>query len=470
MLNSQGPLATSGSKNNETLLRAPQDASVQVHNNTVDTSCRAPSTVARNPHGNHSQHYPTPHQQPYQQQRLYSEPIIHAYPDPALVDTVDERPAKPEIKTPTSEPIYNNTRRQKKIIWIGIIITIILLGVVTGLVVAPKNKDNDSATEGRVARSVLTFVLRTWLSATASALRDASHQDQDKKRIYDASSTENMASPVMSLSQLPAYPLSTTIPQQYHVAVAPTVPSTYQHQMGQQLHDYAEQEHSAAYQNHSSYNSNGHNYLNNTTRSYPMNHSQEEMAVKGDYPLYIDSFAEEIGYKGEYPPFVEDSSEEGGGGGVRGLGEEREGGGSNDAVAAQASKEGLHRSKTFFRKARNHKRKEFWILAILAVVVLLGAVIGSFIAGKNSNSSGSGRLEGTNTSNTGSPSESENRTTATRVIGTGRPTAPDTMTNARETTTSYFPPSGFSTSQRTPTGPILPTTTSSITPTPVVSP
>ncbi|KAG0372212.1 hypothetical protein BGX24_000556 [Mortierella sp. AD032] len=81
------------------------------------------------------------------------------------------------------------------------------------------------------------------------------------------------------------------------------------------LHEYVEQEHSAVYQSytshgnnyidHGSNNGNSHIYLNNNTT--PTINSQEELALKGDYPLYIDSLAEEIGYKGEYPPYVEDS-------------------------------------------------------------------------------------------------------------------------------------------------------------------
>ncbi|KAG0372211.1 hypothetical protein BGX24_000555 [Mortierella sp. AD032] len=95
----------------------------------------------------HQYLYQDSNQQSYQQQQQpYPEPIVHAYPVPALVDTTDERPTKPAVKTSTSTPNNSNARRRKRIIWIGIIITIISIGVAIGLVVTFKNKDNDLAT------------------------------------------------------------------------------------------------------------------------------------------------------------------------------------------------------------------------------------------------------------------------------------------------------------------------------------
>jgi hypothetical protein len=96
------------------------------------------------------------HQDPYQKtyqnqhhQQAYPDPaIVHAYPDPALVDipTNTEKP-KPTLVT-TSKP--KSTGRRKKIIWAMAIITLILIGVITYLVVSmKKNKDSgESSSSG----------------------------------------------------------------------------------------------------------------------------------------------------------------------------------------------------------------------------------------------------------------------------------------------------------------------------------
>ena len=90
-------------------------------------------------------------QDPYQQsylhhQQAYSEPVVHAYPDPALIDTpiTTKKPTKPTLAS-TKKP--KSTGRRKKIIWAMGIITVILLAVVIYLVVSMKNKDSSSSDE-----------------------------------------------------------------------------------------------------------------------------------------------------------------------------------------------------------------------------------------------------------------------------------------------------------------------------------
>ncbi|KAF8927602.1 hypothetical protein BGZ47_002054, partial [Haplosporangium gracile] len=92
-------------------------------------------------------------QDPYQhQQQTYPEPVVQAYPDPALVGTpiITEKP-KPAL---VSSKKPKSTGRRKKIIWAMALITVILLGVVIYLVVSmKKNKgsNNDSpSSDGRV--------------------------------------------------------------------------------------------------------------------------------------------------------------------------------------------------------------------------------------------------------------------------------------------------------------------------------
>ncbi|KAF9550565.1 hypothetical protein EC957_000239 [Mortierella hygrophila] len=77
-------------------------------------------------------------QQAYQQQP-YPEPTHHPYPDPVLVDTVDE---KVNQLSSVIKPASNSGRR-KKIIWIGSLVILILIGAIIGIVVS-KNKDSDN--------------------------------------------------------------------------------------------------------------------------------------------------------------------------------------------------------------------------------------------------------------------------------------------------------------------------------------
>ncbi|KAF9308393.1 hypothetical protein BGZ91_007831, partial [Linnemannia elongata] len=90
-----------------------------------------------------------PYQQSYQQsylhhQQAYPDPVVHAYPDPALVDTpITRKPTKPALVS-TKKP--KSTGRRKKIIWAMAFITIILLAVVVYLVLSmKKNKDSSSS-------------------------------------------------------------------------------------------------------------------------------------------------------------------------------------------------------------------------------------------------------------------------------------------------------------------------------------
>ncbi|KAK5801467.1 hypothetical protein F5H01DRAFT_355450 [Linnemannia elongata] len=90
-----------------------------------------------------------PYQQSYQQsylhhQQAYPDPVVHAYPDPALVDTsiTRKKPTKPALAS--TKP--KSTGRRKKIIWAMAFITVILLAVVVYLVLSmKKNKDSSSS-------------------------------------------------------------------------------------------------------------------------------------------------------------------------------------------------------------------------------------------------------------------------------------------------------------------------------------
>jgi Flp pilus assembly protein TadB len=44
---------------------------------------------------------------------------------------------------------------------------------------------------------------------------------------------------------------------------------------------------------------------------------------------------------------------------------------SRNTIARLASEEGHHGRRAFFKNARNHRRKEFWIVSAVAMVVLL---------------------------------------------------------------------------------------------------
>ncbi|KAK3843866.1 MAG: hypothetical protein J3R72DRAFT_440113 [Linnemannia gamsii] len=114
----------------------------------------------------HSQAYPVPHtynnnpyptadstnqqqqyiyqQDPYQQgyhQQPYPEPTLHSYPEPPLVDLIDEKVDQTSSSSVT-KPVNNG--RRKKIIWIGSIVILILIGAIVGLVIVMKNKDSGS--------------------------------------------------------------------------------------------------------------------------------------------------------------------------------------------------------------------------------------------------------------------------------------------------------------------------------------
>ncbi|KAF9092554.1 hypothetical protein BGX23_004187 [Mortierella sp. AD031] len=84
----------------------------------------------------HRQHQPShqtdPYQQTYQHQP-YPKPITQVYPEPQFVDT----PEKVNHQ-PVAQP-----KRRKKIIWIGAVVIVILIGVIIGLVVVMKNKTSD---------------------------------------------------------------------------------------------------------------------------------------------------------------------------------------------------------------------------------------------------------------------------------------------------------------------------------------
>ncbi|KAG0279969.1 hypothetical protein BGZ95_011713 [Linnemannia exigua] len=316
---------------------------------------------------------------------------------------------------------------------------------------------------------------------TATETAAISSKGQDKKHIHDAFGSHlesNLDPSILSLSQLlPAYPRPIATPQQFYATAAaptgaaPTAPSSYHHRQTEPLpYGYTQLEHFTSPQNYTSYsnnfidnrgsnryNYNGYNYSNNyfnnntTSRMYPTIHTQEEIALKGDYPRYVDGFTEEIGYKGEYPPYVDDGTLEekphGQGKGDRGArGEAREvaEGESGDGIAVQACKETPYRPKTFFMNARSFRRTEFWIIAVFAATLLLGTVMGGIMAGKGNNNNNSG---GSDDGNNGSSSESGRGTRTTSGAGGGNATGTQgpiitSMTTGTEggTTTPFIAP------------------------------
>ncbi|KAF9272017.1 hypothetical protein BGZ88_005310, partial [Linnemannia elongata] len=91
--------------------------------------------------------YQQTYQQPYQnlqpyQQTPYPESTLHSYPEPALVDTVNEK-----FDQASSVTKSNNNGRRKMVIWIGSIVILILIGAIIGIVVS-KNKDSDNNNDG----------------------------------------------------------------------------------------------------------------------------------------------------------------------------------------------------------------------------------------------------------------------------------------------------------------------------------
>ncbi|KAK3835355.1 MAG: hypothetical protein JOS17DRAFT_736934 [Linnemannia elongata] len=129
----------------------PQAYSPALSSNYIPPPSPTPSQLNAYPapEGQHQQNlYQDPYQQTYQQtyqnqqayqQQPYPEPTYHSYPEPALVDTVDE---KFDQASSLTKPASNNGRR-KKIIWIGSIVILILIGAIVGIVVS-KNKDSDN--------------------------------------------------------------------------------------------------------------------------------------------------------------------------------------------------------------------------------------------------------------------------------------------------------------------------------------
>ncbi|KAK3829722.1 MAG: hypothetical protein J3R72DRAFT_479083 [Linnemannia gamsii] len=75
-------------------------------------------------------HQQNTYQDPNQYKEPYPEPIVHnTHPDPALVDPVNEK-----LTTIKPKPPANKNGRRRKIIRIGAIVTVILIGVIIGLV------------------------------------------------------------------------------------------------------------------------------------------------------------------------------------------------------------------------------------------------------------------------------------------------------------------------------------------------
>ncbi|OAQ23327.1 hypothetical protein K457DRAFT_142825 [Linnemannia elongata AG-77] len=97
-------------------------------------------------------------QAPYQQSYLhhhqaYPDPVVHAYPDPTLVNTpiTAKKPTKPALAS-TEKP--KSTGRRKNIIKAMAFITIILLAVVVYLVLSmKKNKDSSSSSSSSTPSS-----------------------------------------------------------------------------------------------------------------------------------------------------------------------------------------------------------------------------------------------------------------------------------------------------------------------------
>ncbi|KAG0372209.1 hypothetical protein BGX24_000553 [Mortierella sp. AD032] len=77
----------------------------------------------------------------YQQNLHYQQQQQHAYPEPELVDTIDEK-VKPS--EPVANPVTTTNGRRKRIIWIGALVILVLIGAIVGLVIATKNKSSDN--------------------------------------------------------------------------------------------------------------------------------------------------------------------------------------------------------------------------------------------------------------------------------------------------------------------------------------
>ncbi|KAK3835358.1 MAG: hypothetical protein JOS17DRAFT_736936 [Linnemannia elongata] len=127
----------------------PQAYSPALSSNYIPPPSPTPSQLNAYPapEGQHQQNlYQDPYLQTYQQP--YPEPTYHSYPEPALVDTVDE---KFDQASSLTKPASNNGR-WKKIIWIGSIVILILIGAIVGIVVS-KNKDSDNNSDNSSSNS-----------------------------------------------------------------------------------------------------------------------------------------------------------------------------------------------------------------------------------------------------------------------------------------------------------------------------
>ncbi|KAF8927604.1 hypothetical protein BGZ47_002056, partial [Haplosporangium gracile] len=137
------------SKENSPLVSHPQAYSPTLSSNYIPPPSPTPSQLHAYPMPEGHQQYQHVYQNPYQQthqqtyqqtyqHQPYPEPTLHAYPAPALVDTVDEKIDQASFVT---KPGSNS--RRKKIIWIGSVVILILIGAIIGIVIS-KNKGSDN--------------------------------------------------------------------------------------------------------------------------------------------------------------------------------------------------------------------------------------------------------------------------------------------------------------------------------------
>ncbi|KAG0272964.1 hypothetical protein BGZ95_011237, partial [Linnemannia exigua] len=114
----------------------------------------------------HQQQYQNIYQDPYQRsyQQPYPEPAFHAYPEPTLVDTCDEKIGQTSGTKPGND-------RRKRIIWIGTVVILALIGAIVALVVTMKNKDSGSNANinSNLGNNTTTSTLRPTLSASRAS-------------------------------------------------------------------------------------------------------------------------------------------------------------------------------------------------------------------------------------------------------------------------------------------------------------
>ncbi|KAF8927603.1 hypothetical protein BGZ47_002055 [Haplosporangium gracile] len=121
----------------------------------------SPEGTYQHQHQQQYQHnmYQNPYQQTYQQ--AYLEPIVHTYPEPELVDTLTIAFEKPKLSSSGSVTKLTNSGRPKKIIWIGSIVILVLIGATIGIMISMKNKDSDknsdNSTSGGGSSKTLPF-------------------------------------------------------------------------------------------------------------------------------------------------------------------------------------------------------------------------------------------------------------------------------------------------------------------------